>query len=67
MHAPLIGRSFDGTLLPFTIDFFLSTLAALAIVLAVERDGCSSRIIAPSREELPIPLDVVLQQFERPR
>ncbi|SDH99946.1 MFS transporter, DHA1 family, bicyclomycin/chloramphenicol resistance protein [Bradyrhizobium sp. Rc2d] len=37
MRDSLIGRSFDGTLLPFTIDFFLSTLAALAIVLAVEK------------------------------
>ncbi|MDA9415951.1 major facilitator transporter [Bradyrhizobium sp. CCBAU 25360] len=32
-----IGQSFDGTLLPFSIGFFLSTLAALAIVLVVEK------------------------------
>lgn len=32
-----IGQSFDGTLLPFSTGFFLSTLAALAIVLVVEK------------------------------
>jgi DHA1 family bicyclomycin/chloramphenicol resistance-like MFS transporter len=32
-----IGQSFDGTLLPFSVGFFLSTLAALAIVLMVEK------------------------------
>src|SRR4029079_11943375 len=32
-----IGQSFDGTLLPFSAGFFLSTLAALAIVLLVEK------------------------------
>jgi DHA1 family bicyclomycin/chloramphenicol resistance-like MFS transporter len=32
-----IGQSFDGTLLPFSVGFFLSTLAALAIVLVVEK------------------------------
>ena len=32
-----IGQSFDGTLMPFSVGFFLSTLAALAIVLAVEK------------------------------
>jgi DHA1 family bicyclomycin/chloramphenicol resistance-like MFS transporter len=33
----VIGQSFDGTLLPFATGFFLSTLAALAIVLVVEK------------------------------
>lgn len=32
-----IGQSYDGTLVPFASGFFLSTLAALAIVLAVEK------------------------------
>ncbi|HEV2155527.1 multidrug effflux MFS transporter [Bradyrhizobium sp.] len=32
-----IGQSFDGTLLPFSVGFFLSTLAALTIVLVVEK------------------------------
>jgi DHA1 family bicyclomycin/chloramphenicol resistance-like MFS transporter len=32
-----IGQSYDGTLLPFTSGFFLCTLAALTIVLIVER------------------------------
>ena len=32
-----IGQSFDGTLLPFSVGFFVSSLAALAIVLVVER------------------------------
>jgi DHA1 family bicyclomycin/chloramphenicol resistance-like MFS transporter len=32
-----IGQSFDGTLLPFATGFFLSTLAALAIVLVAEK------------------------------
>src|SRR6266702_3533637 len=32
-----IGQSFDGTLLPFSVGFFLSTLAALGVVLAVEK------------------------------
>jgi DHA1 family bicyclomycin/chloramphenicol resistance-like MFS transporter len=33
----IIGQSFDGTLMPFSIGFFLSTMAALAIVLVVEK------------------------------
>ncbi len=33
----LIGQSYDGTLLPFSIGFFICTLAALAVVLFVER------------------------------
>ncbi len=33
----LIGQSYDGTLLPFSIGFFLCTIAALAVVLVVER------------------------------
>lgn len=37
MVGTAIGQSFDGTLLPFSIGFFLSTLAALAIVLVVEK------------------------------
>jgi DHA1 family bicyclomycin/chloramphenicol resistance-like MFS transporter len=32
-----IGQSYDGTLLPFATGFFLCTLAALAVVLTVER------------------------------
>jgi MFS transporter, DHA1 family, multidrug resistance protein len=32
-----IGQSYDGTLLPFAAGFFLCTLAALAVVLVVER------------------------------
>jgi DHA1 family bicyclomycin/chloramphenicol resistance-like MFS transporter len=32
-----IGQSYDGTLLPFATGFFLCTLAALAVVLVVER------------------------------
>lgn len=32
-----IGQSYDGTLLPFATGFFLCTLAALAMVLVVEK------------------------------
>lgn len=32
-----IGRDFDGTLLPFATGFFLCTLAALGVVLVVEK------------------------------
>ena len=32
-----IGQDFDGTLLPFATGFFLCTLAALAVVLVVEK------------------------------
>ena len=32
-----IGQSFDGTLMPFAVGFFLSTAAALGIVLMVEK------------------------------
>ena len=32
-----IGQSYDGTLLPFATGFFLCTLAALAVVLVVEK------------------------------
>ena len=32
-----IGQHFDGTLLPFATGFFLCTLAALAVVLVVEK------------------------------
>jgi DHA1 family bicyclomycin/chloramphenicol resistance-like MFS transporter len=32
-----VGQSYDGTLLPFTTGFFLCTLAALAVVLVVEK------------------------------
>ena len=32
-----IGQNYDGTLMPFTTGFFFCTLAALAIVLVVER------------------------------
>ncbi|WP_375313925.1 multidrug effflux MFS transporter [Bradyrhizobium sp. A5] len=32
-----IGQSFDGTLMPFAVGFFLSTVTALAIVLVVEK------------------------------
>ena len=40
-----IGQSFDGTLLPFSIGFFLCTLAALAIVAVVEK----GRLFQPHR------------------
>jgi DHA1 family bicyclomycin/chloramphenicol resistance-like MFS transporter len=33
----LIGQDFNGTMLPFTTGAFLCTLAALAIVIGVER------------------------------
>ena len=33
----VIGQSFDGTLMPFSVGFFLSTLAALGLVLVVEK------------------------------
>jgi DHA1 family bicyclomycin/chloramphenicol resistance-like MFS transporter len=33
----IIGQSFDGTLLPFSIGFFLCTLASLAIVFVTEK------------------------------
>ena len=33
----IIGQSFDGTLRPFAIGFFLATLVAIAIVLVVEK------------------------------
>jgi DHA1 family bicyclomycin/chloramphenicol resistance-like MFS transporter len=32
-----IGQDYDGTLVPFATGFFLCTLAALAVVLAVEK------------------------------
>jgi DHA1 family bicyclomycin/chloramphenicol resistance-like MFS transporter len=32
-----IGQDYDGTLVPFATGFFLSTLAALAVVLVVEK------------------------------
>jgi MFS transporter, DHA1 family, multidrug resistance protein len=40
-----IGQSYDGTLKPFAIGFFLCTLAALAVVLTVER----GRLFTPHR------------------
>jgi DHA1 family bicyclomycin/chloramphenicol resistance-like MFS transporter len=43
-----IGQSFDGTLLPFSVGFFLSTLAALAIVLVVEK----GRLFKPQHRPL---------------
>jgi DHA1 family bicyclomycin/chloramphenicol resistance-like MFS transporter len=33
----MIGQAYDGTLLPFATGFFLCTLAALGVVLVVER------------------------------
>ena len=33
----IIGQSFDGTLRPFAVGFFLATLVAIAIVLVVEK------------------------------
>ena len=33
----VIGQDYDGTLLPFAIGFFFSALAALAVVLVVEK------------------------------
>ena len=35
--APAIGQDYDGTLVPFATGFFLCTLAALAVVLVVEK------------------------------
>jgi MFS transporter, DHA1 family, multidrug resistance protein len=32
-----MGQAYDGTLLPFATGFFLCTLAALAVVLVVEK------------------------------
>jgi DHA1 family bicyclomycin/chloramphenicol resistance-like MFS transporter len=40
-----IGQSYDGTLVPFSSGFFLSTLAALAVVLVVEK----GRLFKPRR------------------
>jgi len=40
-----IGQDYDGTLLPFATGFFLSTLAALAVVLVVEK----GRLFKPHR------------------
>jgi DHA1 family bicyclomycin/chloramphenicol resistance-like MFS transporter len=39
-----IGQDFDGTLVPFATGFFLCTLAALAVVLVVEKADCSGRM-----------------------
>ena len=33
----VIGQAYDGTLLPFAIGFFFCVLAALAVVLVVEK------------------------------
>jgi len=44
-----IGQSYDGTLLPFAIGFFLCTLASLAVVLVVEK----GRLFRP--HGLPVP------------
>src|SRR5229473_3419376 len=41
----VIGQSYDGTLKPFTTGFFLCTLAALAVVLVVEK----GRLFRPHR------------------
>ena len=40
-----IGQDYDGTLLPFATGFFLCTLAALAVVLVVEK----GRLFRPQR------------------
>jgi DHA1 family bicyclomycin/chloramphenicol resistance-like MFS transporter len=40
-----IGQAYDGTLLPFATGFFLCTLAALAVVLVVEK----GRLFRPHR------------------
>jgi DHA1 family bicyclomycin/chloramphenicol resistance-like MFS transporter len=40
-----IGQAYDGTLLPFATGFFLCTLAALAVVLLVEK----GRLFRPHR------------------
>jgi DHA1 family bicyclomycin/chloramphenicol resistance-like MFS transporter len=42
-----IGQDYDGTLLPFATGFFLCTLAALAVVLVVEKGRLFSRITRP--------------------
>jgi DHA1 family bicyclomycin/chloramphenicol resistance-like MFS transporter len=41
-----IGQDYDGTLLPFASGFFLCTLAALAVVLVVEK----GRLFKPHRK-----------------
>jgi DHA1 family bicyclomycin/chloramphenicol resistance-like MFS transporter len=41
----VIGQDYDGTLLPFATGFFLCTLAALAVVLVVEK----GRLFRPHR------------------
>jgi DHA1 family bicyclomycin/chloramphenicol resistance-like MFS transporter len=41
----VIGQAYDGTLLPFATGFFFCTLAALAVVLVVER----GRLFKPRR------------------
>src|ERR1700686_2498035 len=41
----MIGQDYDGTLLPFATGFFLCTLAALAVVLVVEK----GRLFTPHR------------------
>jgi DHA1 family bicyclomycin/chloramphenicol resistance-like MFS transporter len=46
-----IGQSYDGTLLPFAIGFFLCTLASLAVVLVVEK----GRLFRPHGMPVPQP------------
>jgi MFS transporter, DHA1 family, multidrug resistance protein len=45
----VIGQDYDGTLLPFATGFFLCTLAALAVVLVVEK----GRLFTPHRLSTP--------------
>ena len=47
----LIGQDFNGTMLPFATGAFLCTLAALAVVLVVER----GRLFVPHNAVVPTP------------
>jgi DHA1 family bicyclomycin/chloramphenicol resistance-like MFS transporter len=47
----LIGQDFNGTMLPFATGAFLCTLAALAVVLVVER----GRLFVPHNPVVPTP------------
>ena len=49
VSATAIGQGYDGTLLPFSIGFFLCALAALAVVAIVEK----GRLFKPNRPAAP--------------
>jgi hypothetical protein len=55
----MIGQDYDGTILPFATGFFFCTLASLAVVLVVEKVGCSSRSYDALRRWNVDPLSVV--------